>query len=62
MLLSGILLALVLSPGPHHVEAAPATRQALRCVTSSFTNVVTLPGVAVTIEKVVSVPNRGTYR
>jgi len=37
-------------------------RQALRCVVGSFTNVVVLPGVTVTVERAVSVPERGTYR
>ncbi|KAK3329866.1 Tannase/feruloyl esterase [Apodospora peruviana] len=40
----------------------PTTKQALQCVIGSFTGVVTLPGVVVTIEKVVSVPERGSYR
>ncbi|KAK3382762.1 Tannase/feruloyl esterase [Lasiosphaeria ovina] len=33
----------------------------LQCVTASFANAVNLPGVTVTVERVVSVPNRGSY-
>lgn len=60
MFVLGLLLALFLPGG--HVEAAPAARQALRCVTSSFTNVVALPGVVVTIEKVASISEGGSYQ
>jgi len=48
------------------VDAAPAdnvhSRQALRCAVSSFTGVVSLPGVTVTIERAVSVSQGGSYR
>ncbi|KAM7200181.1 Tannase/feruloyl esterase [Naviculisporaceae sp. PSN 640] len=60
MFVTGLLLALFLPSG--HVEAAPSARQALRCVTSSFTNVVALPGVVVTIEKVTSISEGGSYQ
>jgi len=48
----------------HAVPAASNSqpREALRCATSSFTGVVSLPGVTVTIERAVSVPELGTYR
>ncbi|KAK4214318.1 Tannase/feruloyl esterase [Rhypophila decipiens] len=60
MFVSGLLLALLLPAG--HVEAVPAARQALRCTISSFTNVVVLPGVTVTIEKVTSISEGGSYQ
>ncbi|KAK5658910.1 hypothetical protein OQA88_1724 [Cercophora sp. LCS_1] len=37
-------------------------RQALRCLASSFTGVVALPGVTVTVERAVSIAEGGTYR
>ncbi|KAK3393419.1 Tannase/feruloyl esterase [Podospora didyma] len=66
MLRSFFFVALfVLLPGSSNVLAAPTgerqIRQTLRCVLGSFNNVVTLPGVTVTIEKAVAVPNRGSY-
>ncbi|KAK3335823.1 Tannase/feruloyl esterase [Cercophora scortea] len=51
------LLALFVS-GVH--SAPPQTRAALSCTSSSFTNVVTLPGVTVTIESAVT--KSGTYQ
>ncbi|KAK1757892.1 Tannase/feruloyl esterase [Echria macrotheca] len=43
------------------VDAVPRPRQALRCAASSFSNVVSLPGVTVTVERVDSVSDRGKY-
>lgn len=60
MFVSGLLLAFVISFG--QVQAAPRGRQALSCATSSFTNVVSLPGVTVTIEKVDRVSQGGSYQ
>ena len=36
-------------------------RQSPRCVASSFTNVVSLPGVTVTVERAVTIAERGSY-
>ncbi|KAK3938727.1 Tannase/feruloyl esterase [Diplogelasinospora grovesii] len=64
--LTVLQLLLLFSQTVVHAAPAPATpnvpiKQALQCVVGSFTSVATLPGVTVTIEKAVSVSDRGSY-
>ncbi|KAK1776963.1 tannase and feruloyl esterase-domain-containing protein [Copromyces sp. CBS 386.78] len=59
---SAVLYALLISNSLAELGGGSLRqRQTPRCLTSSFTNVVNLPGVTVTIEKAVSIAERGSY-
>ncbi|KAK0751777.1 tannase and feruloyl esterase-domain-containing protein [Schizothecium vesticola] len=65
VMLVAILFAAVLGLWSRTLAAPPADhtpRQALQCTASSFVGVVKLPGVSVTIERAVAIPQGGTYR
>ncbi|KAK3355458.1 Tannase/feruloyl esterase [Neurospora tetraspora] len=60
--LSAILYALLISNSLAELgRGSLRQRQSPKCAASSFTNVVNLPGVTVTIEKAVSISERGSY-
>lgn len=59
---SAILYALLISNSLAELGGGSLRqRQSPKCVASSFTNVVNLPGVTVTVEKAVSIAERGSY-